>query len=507
MTAAGINLCGYLRTESGVGAAARGYVEPLRAVPLAVSLRDLSDLQTNRSNDQTLAPETTKETYPINIVCADVELHYAILARLGETFFQDRYNIAIWAWELLRFPQRWHDRFAYYDEVWVATSFIANMLAPISPIPVIRIPPALTISGRASRQGGRERLGVAPDEFVFLFIFDFNSHFARKNPLAVIHAFQRAFSKTGRVRLVLKCVNAKSDPANFERLKDAAGSQVTIEEGYWSTPEMRDLLAACDAYVSLHRSEGTGLTISDAMALGKPVIATGWSGNMDFMSSFNSFPVDYHLVTIEENVGPYKAGEMWAEPNVDQAAELMRQAFNDRDEALRRGTLARREIEQRYSAAAIAKLIRERMHAIELRRRFADFQSDVIARYQRYKAVPDQIRETVRTYVSPNGRDIVLVVSKGDEALLKLPHCEAWHFPRQENGSYAGYYPADSAAAIAHLEELRRKGAGYVVFPNTAFWWLEHYRDFKIHLDTKHMLLTGDNSHCDCVVYALAKPD
>src|SRR5262249_31725840 len=160
---------------------------------------------------------------------------------------------------------------------------------------------------------GRRRLGVGADELLYLFVFDFHSHMMRKNPLATIEAFQAAFRPTDAARLVVKCVNGDSDPRGLGALRERAqGWPISIHEGSWAGEAVRDLMAACDVYISLHRSEGTGLTITDAMALGKPVIATGWSGNMDFMSVANSYPVQYELVEIEETVGPYLAGETWA---------------------------------------------------------------------------------------------------------------------------------------------------------------------------------------------------
>src|SRR5262249_33966906 len=200
--------------------------------------------------------------------------------------------------------------------------------APVAPIPVVRIPPVLTMGTAGSREEGRRRLGVSSDEFVFLFVFDFHSHFARKNPLAVIEAFRAVFTPSDLVRLVIKCVNGSSDPSDLTAMRALAlGHRIFIHDGYWPAEELRDLMAACDAYVSLHRSEGTGMTISEAMALGKPVIATGWSGNMDFMNVTNSFPVRYELVELSENIGPYQAGETWAEPSIEHAAELMRLVF------------------------------------------------------------------------------------------------------------------------------------------------------------------------------------
>jgi glycosyltransferase involved in cell wall biosynthesis len=499
----GINVSGYFRTESGVGAAVRGYVRALRHLGAPLALEDLSDLNINRAEDRTLTRFDADHPYEVNLVCADVEQHFALLSHLGEEYFDDRYNIAIWAWELPRFPKKWYDRFAYYDEIWVGTSFVANALAPVAPIPVVRIPPVLTMVTAGSREEGRRRLGVSPGEFVFLFIFDFHSHFARKNPLAAIEAFRAAFTPSDPVRLVIKCVNGSSDPSDLKAMRAAAlGHPIFIHDGYWPAEEVRDLIAACDAYVSLHRSEGTGLTISDAMALGKPVIATDWSGNMDFMNVTNSFLVRYALVELTENVGPYQAREIWAEPSVEHAAELMRLVFEKPQEAGLRGQAAKQQIETNYSEKQVANLIRERLEAIAMRRRWPAFQQEIKAHFRRYCQLPERICEVVRDALPPDAT--VLVVSKGDNALLQLDGRRAWHFPQREDGVYASYYPADSAAAIVHLEALRKKGAEFLLLPQTAFWWLEHYQEFRQHLEDRYRsVLSGSDA---CKIFALAGP-
>ena len=169
----GMNVSGYFRTESGVGAAGRGYVRALRHLGVPLALRDLSELNVNRAEDRTLNGFVNEHPYDVNLICTDVELHFAVLSHLGEEYFDDRYNIAIWAWELPRFPRRWCDRFAYYDEIWVGTSFIANALAPIAPVPVVRIPPPLAGGPAGSCEEGRRRLGVQHHEFLFLFILIF----------------------------------------------------------------------------------------------------------------------------------------------------------------------------------------------------------------------------------------------------------------------------------------------------------------------------------------------
>jgi len=498
----GINVSGYLRTESGVGEAARGYVRALRSIDIPLVLGDVSELNINRAEDRTLTRFDTDHPYDVNLVCVDVEQHFALLSHLGEEYFEDRYNIAIWAWELPRFPIKWYDRFPYYDEVWVGTSFIANALAPVAPIPVVRIPPVLTMGTVGSREEGRRRLGVSSDEFVFLFVFDFHSHFARKNPLAVIEAFRAVFTPSDLVRLVIKCVNGSSDPSDLNAMRALAlGHRIFIHDGYWPAEELRDLMAACDAYVSLHRSEGTGMTISEAMALGKPVIATGWSGNMDFMNVTNSFPVRYELVELSENVGPYQAGETWAEPSIEHAAELMRLVFEKPEEASLRGQAAKQQVETNYSEKQVANLIWERLEAIAIRRRWPTFRREMKARYLHYRQLAQRICEVVCAALPPDAT--VLVVSKGDKALLQLDGRKAWHFPQREDGVYASYYPANSATAIVHLEALREKGAEFLLLPQTAFWWLEHYQEFRQHLEDRYRSVPSGSDTCK--IFALAQ--
>jgi glycosyltransferase involved in cell wall biosynthesis len=495
----GVNLCGYLRTESGVGAAARAYVRALEKAEIPLALLDISDLQTNRSQDGEIPRFDDDHPFDINLICADVELHFSILSHFGDDFFRNRYNIGIWAWELPRFPKKWFDRFAYYDEIWIASSFIAESLATVAPIPIVRMPPPLVMPKSGSRERGRERLGVNEDEFLFLFAFDVHSHIERKNPAAAIEAFRRAFSPADSARLVLKCVNGGANPDGLDQLRQLAhGARVEIHDGYWSADEMRDLMAACDAYVSLHRSEGTGLTITDAMALGKPVIATGWSGNTDFMNVGNSFPISYELVEIKKSVGPYQAGQTWAEPNVEYAAECMRAAYDDREAALARGRAAKRDIETQYSEQAVGERIIQRLETVGIRRRWPEFQRQIYERLDEYQRLPEQIRQTVHESLPAGVR--VAVVSKGDERLIELGDYEGWHFPQADDGVYSGYYPADTHDAIDQLQRLQAKGAEFLLFPNSAFWWLEKYDGLADYLAAQYAKI-ADGEHC--ILYEL----
>jgi SAM-dependent methyltransferase/glycosyltransferase involved in cell wall biosynthesis len=364
----GVNIAGYLRNETGIGAVARGYVAALRSAEVPVALKDFSELSPNRSEDPSLDVFDDVHPHPVNLLCANADQYFVVASHLGEAFLRNRRNIGVWFWELPEFPAEWHDRFPHYDEIWAPTSFIANTLAAVSPIPIVRVPAVLTVEARGDRERGRARLQAASDEFIWLLVFDFHSYFERKNPIALVEAFKQAFRPSDPARLVVKCVNSSFDPDAFASLRAVAdGHRVSIYEGYWSLAEMRDLLAACDGYASLHRSEGLGIPLANAMSLGKPVVATGWSGNTDFMTVANSFPVRYELVPLAGNVGPYEAGRVWAEPSVSHAAELLRLVFEGGAAVAARADAARRTIAGHYSVEAVGQAVRDRLEVLASR--------------------------------------------------------------------------------------------------------------------------------------------
>lgn len=495
----GVNVAGYFRDESGWGSAGRRYLRALRASNVPLALMDISSITSNRSEDTDEAQFDALHPYDINLICVDARHHYGMLSKVGTDFFDNKYNIGIWAWELPRFPDSLYDRFAYYDEIWVATSFIANVIAPISPVPVVCVPPVLTALTTGCRKSGRAMIKGNPEDFVFLFIFDFHSHLARKNPEAILQAFLKAFEPHEKARLILKCVNENSDIAGFRRLqKLASQGNVDLHCGYWSASEIRDLTQACDVYISLHRSEGTGLTISDAMALGKPVIATDWSGNTDFMDVSNSLPVRYILREIEQTVGPYQRGETWAEPSVDHAAELMRLAFDDRDLCNSLGRNAQSSMEAHYSEQAVGSLISSRLATICANPHFDEYRSTIKTFYRSYQALAEVIQSIAMTAL-PLG-STVAVISKGDPKLVELKGHQGWHFPRTCAGVYSGYHPAESQDAILELKKCCAQGAQYLLIPGTSLWWLDHYKSFAEYLSDTHQCIWSDDR---CVIFDL----
>ena len=176
---------------------------------------------------------------------------------------------------------------------------------------------------------------------VFLFNFDFLSTTHRKNPGAVIDAFRSAFRGDDEAVLVMKSINWEHDPAGRELLeRQSQGLNVVFLDAHQPGAEVNALFASADCYASLHRSEGLGLGMVQAMYLGKPVIATGYSGNLEFMNSENSLLVNYEMTELDEDSGPYERGTRWAAPNVDHAATLMRWVYEHQEESKALGARA-----------------------------------------------------------------------------------------------------------------------------------------------------------------------
>jgi glycosyltransferase involved in cell wall biosynthesis len=314
------------------------------------------------------------------VVNADQVPHIA--AHLGGEKWRRRYNVGFWFWELQEFPRKYLSSFDYFHEVWTGSTFAADALAAVSPVPVRRMPLAVDFPAPTGDEVAalRRRLGLDADAppagggaggrgsrpFTFLFVFDYLSQAERKNPLGVVEAFRRAFAPGDPVRLVLKTINRELFPEHAARLESAAaGLPVRFLDEYLTQHEVHTLTASCDAYVSLHRSEGFGLTLAEAMALGKPLIATDYGGSADFTTVGGSFPVPYRLVEIAANDGPYPAGALWADPDLDAAADAMRRVVADPEAARRVGAVGQREIRERFSLDAMAARVRAQLERIE----------------------------------------------------------------------------------------------------------------------------------------------
>ena len=357
----GVNVAGYLNTESGMGEAARLSVLSLHATGIPVALNNVASRL--RMEDRTFTSFTDDNPHAFNLVHLNADNMEWFARARGRAYFRNRYTIGYWFWELAQFRQDWMSAFGYVEEVWVPTEFGRKALAAHSPVPVTCVP--LPVVAPAAPAFLRSHFDLSDDVYVFLFTFDVSSQLERKNPLGVISAFRAAFGVRSDVVLVLKFTNAEYDPPGVRELYRAAeGINVVLRDGYMARDELAGLMAASDCYISLHRSEGFGLGIAEAMALGKPVIATRYSGPADFLTHANSYPVDYRLVPIPRDYGPYLEGFSWAEPDSEQATRMMRHVVEHRDESVARGRRAASDIKDLRSPDRTGTQVRKRLESI-----------------------------------------------------------------------------------------------------------------------------------------------
>ena len=362
----GVNVVGYFRSELGTGEAARQLVSALDAGGVPLLPVHGRTIPPNRQGHGFAQLDYTAARFPVNLICMNADMLGEFVEQAGSEFFDARYSIGMWFWEVDRFPAIWSSAFDHVDELWLATDHMAHAIGALASVPITKI--TLPVEMPPVLPATRAELGL-PGGFMFLFSFDYHSVFERKNPLTVVEAYKRAFDPDDGAVLVVKSINCDADMKQHARLLAAAETRedVHIIDSYL-TPERKNMMvAACDCYVSLHRAEGFGLTMAEAMYLDKPVIATGYSGNLDFMNERNSFLVDYTLVEIGPDGAPYPAAGSWAEPDVEDAARLMREVFEQPELAAERGRRGGRDIRRTHSAQAAGEIVTKRLELLRER--------------------------------------------------------------------------------------------------------------------------------------------
>ena len=359
----GINLLGYLSGEFGLAESARAFAHALDTGQLAHVLNNVK-MGGHSYADTTLTNFSMDNPYFVNLITANTDMLAAVSKEKGREYFADKYNVGLWYWETPHFPKYWWSHFSLLDEVWVTSDFCAAAISKVSPIPVAKITYPFQVR-QPKPHFNKQHFGIDPQNFAFVFSFDFFSVFERKNPLAVIEAFRRAFRSDDQVILVLKANNTQGNPHLVELMhKTAQGLEIQIIAERLKHEEVLGLFAACDCLVSLHRSEGLGLGMAEAMSLGKPVIATAYSGNMEFMNVNNSFLVKYDLIELKKDYGPYAKGDVWADADIEHAAYLMRYAYQNQEEARNIGARAAQDIRTQLNPSMTARDIEARLKLV-----------------------------------------------------------------------------------------------------------------------------------------------
>jgi glycosyltransferase involved in cell wall biosynthesis len=368
-----VRVTGYLSHTLGLGAAGRGYAQALQAAGVAVSTASVPlhhlelpvELQDGygRHGFEDVVHDGVHHGF--EIVAVNAEELPSFVGRLGEDYFQGP-RIGIWGWETDTIPARWQRAFALVQEIWVYSRFMAQNIGAVAPVPTIALPPPVQAPAEPAAP---QRLDVPANGFLFLFVFDYLSTIQRKNPVGLIEAFKRAFAPGEGPRLLLKTINGPLRPLAEEEVLWAAHGRpdIHVVDRSLGGAQLNGLMAACDCYVSLHRSEGFGLTMAEAMAIGKPTIGTGYSGNLDFMNAQNSYLVEYELGRVGPDCEIYPPEGTWARPSVEHAAELMRRVVERPDEAAAIAARAREDVARELSPQATGAAMRRRLEELAAR--------------------------------------------------------------------------------------------------------------------------------------------
>lgn len=364
ISACGINLIGYVAAELGVGEAARSLARACSAVSVPYSVVDVGFQSSNPQRDTQALKNASKEHFAIDVVYVNADQTENTLKHLQSIKHESTYRIGFWHWEQPQIPAEHIAAFAGLNEVWVPSNFVRDAVAAVSPVPVTVIPHALQFE--ATPDVKRSSFGLPEDKVLALVMYDFHSYQHRKNPKAAIAAFRLATKNRDDAVLVVKTINRDKHPEASQELSDylADLSNTVIIDEFLTRQQTWDLQSCCDLLISLHRAEGFGLAPAEMMYLGKAVVATGWSANMDFMTANNSMPVEFKLEPLEHAVGAYPAGPLWAEADIEHAAACVTQLLEQPELRKRLGQQATLDIRRMLNPETVGRAVATRLHTI-----------------------------------------------------------------------------------------------------------------------------------------------
>ena len=370
MTTPEVTIVGYPFQPTGMAEHARSTFRAFRAAGLSPRLLNVAEDSAPFDPDlaRDFGPHLTDRLGPgVNLFGVNGDEAERVIARVGGPAFETAYNIAYPAWELATYPRTWAETLNRFDEIWAPSTFVQHALqgAVTRPVHHMPLPVDLKLSGFL----GRRRFGIPEEAFVVLFFFDFLSFAARKNPEAVLEAFERLAARRPEADLCLviksrAAAGAEAAQAELDQRVAALAPRAIAIEGDLTDNEIKNLIRNSDVFVSLHRSEGFGRGMAEAMALGRPAIATGYSGNLDFMAPGTGLLVDHHLVPVAAGAYPHGEGQVWAEASPEHAADLIEKLLDDPAGTRAMGKRAQAHVRDTLSIEAIGERYLARLRAI-----------------------------------------------------------------------------------------------------------------------------------------------
>lgn len=362
----GATLIGYAEGVLGMGEHVRMSAETLARTGTKFGIYDVDPgPHHKRAGIAADFPMVTNNQYHANIFHVNADQMLNAFCKLGPDFFRGRYNIGFWAWELAKCPDAWLPVIEMVEEVWAPSRFIEDAFASVTDKPVVFMPLCVELPTIQSRS--RSHFGLPEGHCLFLYTFDFLSYIDRKNPFAAIRAFKEAFPDRDTLAgLVLKIMKGDPKAPKWQEMLDLIGGdpRIIVINEVMSRNDVLALLECCDCFVSLHRSEGFGRGPAEAMYLGKPVIVTNYSGNLDFTRPGASLLVDQTLIPVQPGQYVFAEGQVWADVDISHAARQMRRVFEQSPEVAEIASNGARIIKEEFSYSAIARRMNARLDAV-----------------------------------------------------------------------------------------------------------------------------------------------
>lgn len=359
----GATLIGYAEGVLGMGEHVRMSAETLARTSTSFGVLDIDPgPHHKRAGAGGNFPMVKENQFRANIFHVNADQMLQTYCQLGAEFFRDRYNIGFWAWELARCPVNWLPVVSMVDEIWAPSRFIQDCFTEVTTKPVIYMP--LCVELPEFQRRPRSYFGLPDGDCLFLYTFDFLSYIHRKNPFAAISAFKQAFPKGNeRAGLVLKIMKGDTKAPKWREMIDLIGGdpRIHVINEVMNRSDVLALTQACDCFLSLHRSEGFGRGPAEAMYLGKPVIVTGYSGNLDFTRPDGSLLVDYKLIPVEPGQYVFEDSQVWADVDVSHAARHMRSVFEDSAEVREMAKRGQHVIRTEFSYETIGRNMNRRL--------------------------------------------------------------------------------------------------------------------------------------------------
>ncbi|WP_233828478.1 glycosyltransferase family 4 protein [Paraburkholderia sp. ZP32-5] len=359
----GVNVIGFPQGVLGLGEDARMAARVLQMSSTPVTLLNApmaGPAKLEHSVDHLISEELK---YNISLICLPAPEMVRLAIEGGRHLIDaPTHKIGAWPWELPHWPDAFGNVHQMVDEIWAQSRFVQSVYSRLGNTPVYRMPMAVEVP--APVEPKRERFGLPANEFLFYLMFDGNSWLSRKNPLAGVQAFKQAFGASSPgVGLVIKAMNVRDDDPVWRAVLDltAGDSRIHIVSERLSRQDSTDFMACCDAYISLHRSEGFGRVIAEAMVLGQPVVVTNFSGNVDFCEADTAFLVDGELIPLRPGDYLFAEGQYWCDPEVSIAAEQLKRMIDDAPLRERIAQAGKARIERDYSVQAVARAYAQRL--------------------------------------------------------------------------------------------------------------------------------------------------